>query len=161
MLLDRFFYQDWLLKILGFLNSWNSKESACSVETWIRSLGQEDPLQKDMATHSSILAWRIPLTEEPGRLQSMESQRVGHDGESKIFTLIKNSTWVIFQIDKLKYIHQQNKFYICSQLVYKCLILKAVVNLYSVIPNLLVKLFLFRVSFYSYRASQTVLEWKM
>ena len=48
-------------------------------ETWIRSLGQEDPLEKEMATHSSILAWRIPWTEEPGGLQSMGSQRVGHD----------------------------------------------------------------------------------
>ena len=42
-------------------------------------LGQENPLEKEMATHSSILAWRIPWTEEPGRLQSMGSQRVGHD----------------------------------------------------------------------------------
>ena len=48
-------------------------------ETWVRSLGREDPLEKGMATHSSILAWRIPWTEEPGRLQSMGSQRVGHD----------------------------------------------------------------------------------
>ena len=48
-------------------------------ETWVQSLGQEDPLEKEMATHSSILAWKIPWTEEPGRLQSMESQRVGHD----------------------------------------------------------------------------------
>ena len=48
-------------------------------ETWVRSLGQEDPLEKEMATHSSILAWRIPWTEEPGRLQSMGSQRVRHD----------------------------------------------------------------------------------
>ena len=48
-------------------------------ETWFRSLGQEDPLEKGMATHSSILAWRIPWTEEPGRLQSMGSQRIGHD----------------------------------------------------------------------------------
>ena len=47
-------------------------------ETWVRSLGQEDPLEKEMATHSSILAWRIPWTEEPGGLQSMGSQRVGH-----------------------------------------------------------------------------------
>ena len=43
-------------------------------ETWVRSLGWEDPLEKEMATHFSILAWRIPLTEEPGRLQSMASQ---------------------------------------------------------------------------------------
>ena len=48
-------------------------------ETWVRPLGWEDPLEKEMATHSSILAWRIPWTEEPGRLQSMGSQRVGYD----------------------------------------------------------------------------------
>ena len=48
-------------------------------ETWVRPLSQEDPLEKGMATHSSILAWRIPWTEEPGGLQSMGSQRVGHD----------------------------------------------------------------------------------
>ena len=48
-------------------------------ETWVRSLGQEDPLEKEMATHSSILAWRIPWTEEPGRLQSTGLRRVGHD----------------------------------------------------------------------------------
>ena len=48
-------------------------------ETQVRSLGQEDPLEKGMATHSSILAWRIPWTEEPGGLQSKGSQRVGHD----------------------------------------------------------------------------------
>ena len=48
-------------------------------ETWVRSLGWEDPLEKDVATHSSILAWRIPWTEEPCGLQSTESQRVGHD----------------------------------------------------------------------------------
>ena len=48
-------------------------------ETQVRSLGQEDPLEKEMANHSSTLAWKIPQTEEPGRLQSMGSQRVGHD----------------------------------------------------------------------------------
>ena len=48
-------------------------------ETWLRSLGQEVPLEKEMATHSSILAWKIPWVEEPGRLQSMGSQRVGHN----------------------------------------------------------------------------------
>ena len=48
-------------------------------ETWVRSLGQEDPLEKEMATHSSILAWRIPGTAEPGGLHSMGSRRVGHD----------------------------------------------------------------------------------
>ena len=48
-------------------------------ETQVQSLGPEDPLEKGMATHSSILAWRIPWIEEPGSLQSMELQRVGHD----------------------------------------------------------------------------------
>ena len=48
-------------------------------ETRVRSLGQEDPLEKEMAAHSSILAWRIPWMEEPGRLQSTGSRRVGHD----------------------------------------------------------------------------------
>ena len=48
-------------------------------ETWLQSLGQEDPLEKEMATHSSILAWRIRWMEEPGGLQSMGSQRVGHN----------------------------------------------------------------------------------
>ena len=48
-------------------------------ESWVRSWGQENPLEKGMATHSSILAWRTPWIEEPGELQSMESQRVGHD----------------------------------------------------------------------------------
>ena len=48
-------------------------------ETCVQSLGQEDPLEKEMATHSSTLAWRIPWREEPGRLQSMGSQKVGHD----------------------------------------------------------------------------------
>ena len=48
-------------------------------ETWVRPLGREDPLEKEMATHSSILAWKMPWTEEPGWLLSMGSQRVGHD----------------------------------------------------------------------------------
>ena len=52
-------------------------------ETWVGSLSQEDPLEKDMATHSSILAWRIPRTEEPGGLQSVGSQRVRHDLATK------------------------------------------------------------------------------
>ena len=54
-------------------------------QTWVQSLGQEDPLEEGMATHSSILAWRIPWTEEPGRLQSMESQRVTHSWATNTF----------------------------------------------------------------------------
>ena len=52
-------------------------------ETWVWSLGQEDPLEKEMGTHSNILVWRIPWTKEPGELQSMESQRVGHNWKTK------------------------------------------------------------------------------
>ena len=48
-------------------------------DTQVRTLGQEDPLEKEMAIHSSTIAWKIPWTEEPGRLQSMGSQRVRHD----------------------------------------------------------------------------------
>ena len=48
-------------------------------ETWVRSLGQEDPLEQEMAIHSSTIAWKIPWTEKPGRLQSMGLQRAGHD----------------------------------------------------------------------------------
>ena len=48
-------------------------------EMWVQSLGWEDPLEEEMATHSSILAWKIPWTEEPDGLQSMEFQRMGHD----------------------------------------------------------------------------------
>ena len=55
------------------------KHLSAMQETWVQSLGQEDPLEKEMAPHSSTLAWKIPWMEECGRLQSMGSQRVGHD----------------------------------------------------------------------------------
>ena len=63
----------------AFLVAQSVKSLPAMQETWVRSLGQEDPLENGMATHSSILAWRIPWTEEPDGLQSMGSQRVGHD----------------------------------------------------------------------------------
>ena len=62
----------------GFPGGSDGKESTVQ-DNWVRSLGQEDPLEKGMATQSSILAWRIPWTEEPGGLQSMGLQRVRHD----------------------------------------------------------------------------------
>ena len=61
---------------LGFPGDSDSKESACNTGDWIRSLGWEDPQEKGMATYSSVLAWKIPWTEEP---QSIGSQRDGHD----------------------------------------------------------------------------------
>ena len=72
----------------GFPGGLDSKESACNGETWVQSLGWKDPLEKGTATHSSILAWRIPWTEESGRLQSMELQTVRHDRATDTFTLI-------------------------------------------------------------------------
>jgi len=59
--------------------AWMVKDLPAMQETWVRSLGWKDPLEEDMASHSSILAWRIPWTEEPCRLQSMGSYGVGHD----------------------------------------------------------------------------------
>ena len=56
-----------------------AKNTHAMLETWVQSLGREDPLEKEMATHSSTLAWIIPWREEPGRLQSMGSQKVRHD----------------------------------------------------------------------------------
>ena len=81
-------YKHRALQTLGFPHSSVSKESACSAGDpgSIPGLGRsprEDPLEKEMATHSSILAWRIPWTEEPGGLQPMESPRVGHDLATK------------------------------------------------------------------------------
>ena len=57
-------------------------------ETWVQLLGWKDALEKEMATHSRILAWRIPRTEEPGRLQSIGSQRVRHDGPTNTHILL-------------------------------------------------------------------------
>ena len=64
---------------LGFPLWLSDKYLPAMQETWVQSLGQEDPLEEGMATHSSVLAWEIPWTEEPGRLQSMGLQRVRHD----------------------------------------------------------------------------------
>ena len=64
---------------LGFAGGSEVKHLPAMWETWVRSLGREDPLEKEMATHSSTLAWKIPRTEDPDRLQSVGSQRVGHD----------------------------------------------------------------------------------
>ena len=86
---DHFFPTLGLLKIwagsffeVEVIGGSDSKESACNAGdqgSILESLSPEDPLEKGMVTHSSILAWRIPRTEEPGGLQSMGSQRVGHD----------------------------------------------------------------------------------
>ena len=56
-----------------------AKNPSAMQETWVRSLGWEDPLEEGLATHSGIFAWRIPWTEKPGGVKSMGSQRIGHD----------------------------------------------------------------------------------
>ena len=70
-------------------------------ETRVQSLGREDPLEKEMATHSSILAWRIPWTEEPGRLQSTGSQRVGHDWATSLSLSFFHYSIIAFLIFKI------------------------------------------------------------
>ena len=64
---------------LGFPGGSLVKNQPAKQETWVRSLGQENPLEKEMVTHSSIVAWEIPWTDRPDRLYSMGLQRVGHD----------------------------------------------------------------------------------
>ena len=86
------------LVFLGFSFGSVGKESTCRVETWVLSLGWEDPLEKGMATHSSILAWRIPWTLEP-----MVSQRIGHDCVT--FTGSSCST----EISKNKQMHEKRQ----------------------------------------------------
>ena len=71
-----------MLGIVGFPSDSvikNPPANAKMQETWVQSLGQEDPLEEEMTTYTSVLAWRIPWAEESGRLQFMGSQRVGHD----------------------------------------------------------------------------------
>ena len=63
----------------GFAGGSVVKNLPAKEETWVQSLGQEDPLEKEMAIHSSILAWKVPWTEEPGGLQPMGSWRVRHN----------------------------------------------------------------------------------
>ena len=65
-------------------------------ETWVGSVDWEDPLEKEMATHSSILAWRIPWTEEPGGLQSPGSQRVRHDWATSLHVIPYCKPWCVF-----------------------------------------------------------------
>ena len=76
---DRIFFAGGAPKSLASLVAQRLKHLPGMWETWVRSLGQEYPLEKEMATHFSTLSWRIPWREEPGRLQSMASQRVRHD----------------------------------------------------------------------------------
>ena len=77
--MQNYHWKYWNSTVKASLVAQRLKHPPAMRETWVRSLGREDPLDKGMATHSSILAWRIPWTEEPGGLQSVGSKRVGHD----------------------------------------------------------------------------------
>ena len=79
-------------------------------ETQVWSLGQEDPLEKGMATHSSILVWRIPWTEDPGRLQSMGSQRIRHNWASNITTISQKVQTSSYNINKYQKYNVQHKY---------------------------------------------------
>ena len=91
-------------KIMGFPVVQMVKNLPAMQEIWVWSLGWDEPLEKGMATHSSILAWGIPWTEGPGRLQSMELQRVRHD-QAKIMeaSLIRWTRWVSLKIGDLNW----------------------------------------------------------
>ena len=80
-------------------------------EVWVPSLGWEDPLEKGMATHSSVLVWRIPWTEELGGLQSMGSPRVGHDRATNNTSLLRERTVLLkLSADHLHLRHRQISF---------------------------------------------------
>ena len=81
-------------------------------ETWVQSLGWEDPLEKRMATHSSTLAWKIPWTEEPGKLQSMGSQRIRHDWATNTFTL---NIFVQLLFNQIKEIYKEEIYKIVTE----------------------------------------------
>ena len=83
-------------------------------ETWVWSLGREDPLEKEMATHSSILACRIPWTEEPGRLQSMGLQRVGHDWVTSLWKIPFRRKWIPIPVFLSGKFHGQKILVDCS-----------------------------------------------
>ena len=87
-------------------------------ETWVRSLGQEDPLDKEIATHSSTLAWRIPWTEEPGGLQSTGSLRVGHDWQLHFHFLGlvgKMTCWTVLPLARRMWYLSCRICYFCSK----------------------------------------------
>ena len=97
------------IRIYGFPCGSDSKASACSAGDPGSIPGSGDPLEKEMATHSSILAWKIPWTEKTGSLQSVGSQRVRHD-------------WVT-SLDFTSYIYISGKFGVCAKLLQLCLTL--------------------------------------
>ena len=91
-------------------------------ETWVQSLGPEDLLAKEMATHSSILAWRIPWREESGGLQFMGSQRVGHDWELSLHYYFHFHTWAVFLYGKILFLTSLYKELCLIKIIYTCVL---------------------------------------
>ena len=92
-----FFFLSSLFFLMTYLVAQAVKRLPTMLETWVWSLGQEGPLEKEVATHSSNLAWKIPWTEEPGRPRSMGSQRVRHDWVTSLFFFL--SSFLFFNVD--------------------------------------------------------------
>ena len=109
----------WRWYLSWWLGSSHGERSACNAGDQVQLLGQEDPLEKGMATHSRILAWRIPWTEKPGRLSCMGSQGVGHDWATNAWTI-----WEIYLI--FLNISHVNRRYTC----YKICMCFSLVNLF-------------------------------
>ena len=97
-------------------------------ETWVRSLGWEDPLEKEMAAHSSILAWKIPWTEEPGRLQSMGSQRVRQDQRLHFTSLLLYRLYIFFFF-KFKHC-TTSKYHSGAQKIQRAIFLKIYISVF-------------------------------
>ena len=94
------------------------KHLSTTQETWVWSLGWKDPLEKEMAIHSSTIAWKIPWTEEPGRLQSMGSQRVGHDWATSLsFHFQCHLVSLLLSASLMGHLWEYN----CHRLFQKCL----------------------------------------
>ena len=92
--------------VQDFPDGSDGKRLSTMWETRVRSLGQEDPLEKEMAIHSSTIAWKIPWTEESGRLQSMGSQRVGHDCATSLTRSLIQYGWCPYRggnLDTVRY----------------------------------------------------------
>ena len=114
---------------LGFPGGSDGKNLPAMQETWVPSLGWEDPLEEGMATHSSILAWTIPCKEEPGRLQSMGSRRVGHNWATKYNTTWSNKyTYVRFYHS---IVHHSQKLETTQMCIHRWMDKQILVNIYN------------------------------
>ena len=128
--LDQFKGYLWVSLVRASLVAQRLKHPPAMWETWVRSLGWEDSLEKGMATHSTILAWRIPWTEEPGGLQSVGSQRVGHDWATSLMSFSCN-TYIMEMMASSKSLLLDFKDALCVKLLPQCLMKFGLVGIRS------------------------------